>query len=183
MTSLTTKIAKCQCHVADSIPGAVPRCLCEAVPRRHKRKQALRWPWTAIRQGLPRHRNAKFFFHDDRGYDKCDPTTERQGLPQPEPVEFFEAGTSLTPKTGTPRSATTMTRVQLLPRHRLLWLPPRHRLPRLLRLRTNDYDDYFPSGPKTMAFKSEDPSIRCVTPTLNPIYHICVFCLKSCIIN
>ena len=32
----------------------------------------------------------------------------------------------------------------------------------------DDYFDYFPSGPKTMALKSEDPSNRCVTPTQNP---------------
>ena len=31
-----------------------------------------------------------------------------------------------------------------------------------------DYDDYFDYDPKTMASKSEDSSIRCVTPTLNP---------------
>ena len=84
------------------------------------------------------------------------------------------------PEAGTPRSAMTTTRVRL---------PPRRRLPRLLRLRMNDYfgyfdyNDYFDYDPKTMASESEDPSIRCVTPTLNPIYHICVFYLKSCIIN
>ena len=29
-----------------------------------------------------------------------------------------------------------------------------------------DYDDYFDYDPKTMAPESEDPRIRCVTPTL-----------------
>ena len=28
-------------------------------------------------------------YHDDRGYDKCDTTTQRQDLPRPEPAKFF----------------------------------------------------------------------------------------------
>ena len=38
-----------------------------------------------------------------------------------------------------------------------------------------DYFGYFPSGPKTMVPNPKIPRTRCVTPTLNPIYHICVF--------
>ena len=85
----------------------------------------------------------------------------------PEP----DAVNPVDPEDGTPRSATTMTRVRL---------PPRRRLPRLLRLWTDDYFDYFPDvdyfplRAKDGGPKSEDPSIQCVTPTLNPIYPICV---------
>ena len=37
-----------------------------------------------------------------------------------------------------------------------------------------DYFGYFLSDPKTVASEPEDPSIQCVTPTLNPIPYISV---------
>ena len=75
---------------------------------------------------------------------------------------------------GTPRSATTTTRVRLL---------PRRRLPRLHRLRMNDYFgyfdydgyfDYFLSDPKTMASESEVSSNPMCDPNPIPINHISI---------
>ena len=87
-----------------------------------------------IRQDLPRHRKCdKFSFHDDR---RCAPSSPsrrpascagrlRACLEDPDDVISDHRGTPSTLMPGTPRSATTTTRVRL---------PPRRRLPRLLRL-------------------------------------------------
>ena len=147
-------------------------------------------------------------YDDRRGYDKCDtgnpprstptpctPTGTRQVLrlcfvPPPSCASMNPEArvprcrdpdhrTPMTPKPGTPRSATTTTRVRLL---------PRRRLPRLLRLRTNDYFDYFHDfdyflpDPKTVVPNPKIPDPTC-DPDPNPIYPICVFSLKSCIIK
>ena len=71
-------------------------------------------------------------------------------------------GTPLTPKPGTPRSATTPTRVRLLPRRRLR----NNYLEYNDYFDYDDYFDYFLSDPKTVVPNPKFPRIRCVTPTI-----------------